>query len=91
MAKRDANGQLKGFNTEKFDLKVTLFEEELVKDAVSKLKRLLPGIKNSIEASTDPSEPRAVWMRDLTSKKVSVDSLTKLKMDAVFEFFPISK
>lgn len=100
MAKTDANGKLKGFVAEKFDIKVTLFEEgkaenldtkQRAQKAVMRLKSLLPNLKNSIEASEDPSDLQAVWMRNLTSKKLSVTDLANLNTDAVFEFYPISK
>lgn len=100
MAKTDANGKLKGFVSEKFDIKVTLFEEgkaenldtkQRAQKAVMRLKSLLPNLKNSIEASEDPSDLQAVWMRNLTSKKLSVTDLANLNMDAVFEFYPVSK
>lgn len=100
MAKTDANGKLKGFVSEKFDIKVTLFEEgkaenldtkQRAQKAVMRLKSLLPNLKNSIEASEDPSDLQAVWMRNLTSKKLSVTDLANLNTDAVFEFYPVSK
>lgn len=100
MAKTDTNGKLKGFVTEKFDIKVTLFEEgkaenldtkQRAQKAVMRLKSLLPNLKNSIEASEDPSDLQAVWMRNLTSKKLSVTDLANLNTDAVFEFYPVSK
>ena len=100
MAKTDANGKLKGFVAEKFDIKVTLFEEgkaenldtkQRAQKAVMRLKSLLPSLKNSIEASEDPSDLQAVWMRNLTSKKLSVTDLANLNTDAVFEFYPVSK
>lgn len=100
MAKTDANGKLTDFIPEKFDIKVTLFEEgkaenldtkQRAQKAVEKLKIKLPSLKKSIEASEDPSDLQAVWMRDLTSEMLKIEKLVKLDMDAVFEFYPVSK
>ena len=90
MANKDTSGKLESFVPQLFDIKVTLFEEGKEKEAVKKLQTSLPDIKDSIEV-LDYSGEKTVWMRQLTPERLSVEDLTNLKMDAVFELCPISE
>ncbi len=82
IAKTDANDKLIGFSVDRFNLKVTLFEDK-PDEAASKLK-ILTGFKN-VEVPDQVSSPRTLWVRDLNPMSF-LGKLQKLKsFDAVFE------
>ncbi|MGP1446528.1 MAG: hypothetical protein ACTTKO_03215 [Candidatus Limimorpha sp.] len=81
-AKTDANNKLIGFSVAKFDVKVTLFEEQ-PEEAADKLN-IITGFEN-IEVPDQISSPRTLWIRNLKAKSF-LDKLQELKkIDAVFE------
>ncbi|WP_373725556.1 hypothetical protein [Bacteroides heparinolyticus] len=81
-AKTNANGKLIGFSVAKFDVKVTLFEEQ-PEEAAAKLK-IITGLKN-IEVPDQISSPRTLWIRNLKAKSFFDKLLDLKKIDAVFE------